>query len=1037
MPVAPESRMSNLQPPLHRSDGAGLRSDGAGPSSDGAGHLPAIPAELAAARLRAHAASTLPASLASVLVAGLLLWATLGRVDAAMRTAWLITLGATLALRLGVWRGHRREGAAADGPRWLLRYRWSIGLHGLAWGAAAALPVSLADPAQQAVLLFVLVGLAVGALTLTLFDPRAGFVFALLVTLPLALRLLAQPTPLPVATVVAWSMAAMLMALLWLAAVRARQARRTLAASRLAEAERARGAREAENLLRLIFDHAGQGISVFDSRLRLRAWNAQALVYNGLTPSQVRVGLPMRELIVLLARRGLFGAVDAEAEAERQLAGLAGPADPAQTGAGVTSTVRLVTPDGRHIEARRSRLPDGGFVMFHADITEREASRAALDAQQRMHTLVLDATEQGFWYIDNDQRTTDANPAMCRMLGLSLAQMMGRSIYDFVDEANAEIFRAHVRLRAEGHAEGYEIALRRSDGGVVYCFNNATPVLDAQGRKVGALGLFSDISAQKQAEAQVRQAGELLAQKSHVLEVTLDSLSQGVLSVDASGRCNAWNRRLLELLQIPESLMQSRPTFSDLRRHQLEQGHFGARLERLDDAGRTSVQRFLQGEPESLAERYQRIRDDGRVLEIVSHFAADGGMVRTYTDITERQAAEAALIAARDEAEQAREEAERANRAKSDFLSRMSHELRTPMNAILGFGQLLEADSADPLSPGQAQRVQALLRGGDHLLVLINEVLDIARIEAGTLQLTLQPVDVAALARDALALVQPVAQARGVTLSLAVVPPEGAADGACSALADATRLRQVLLNLLSNAIKFNRTAGQVRVLCRATPQALWLEVADQGPGIAPHQLPKLFQAFERLDVDGAIEGTGIGLALSRSLMGLMQGEIGVHSVPGEGSVFWLRLPSAGDARAPLAMADAPPVPLVQASRPRVLYIEDNEVNQLLMAGMLDHRPAIGLRMASHGEAGLAMAAAEPPDLVLLDIQLPDIDGHEVLRRLRTLPALRDTPVIAVSANAMPDDLEAARLAGFADYLTKPLDLKRLLAVVDAHLARRA
>jgi PAS domain S-box-containing protein len=875
----------------------------------------------------------------------------------------------------------------------------------------------------------------VGAVILTLFDPRAGVPFALLATLPLALRMGLQPAPMAVATVVAWVMAVLLMLMLAMAALQARRARRTLAASRLAEAERARGAQEAESLLRLIFDHAGQGISVFDSALRLRAWNAQAMAFAGLDPAQVQVGLPMRDLLVKLGRRGLFGEVDAETEACRQLEGLA------HAGSGPSSTAQLVTPDGRHVELRRNRLPDGGFVMFQADITEREASQAALAAQQRMRTLVLEATEQGFWYIDNELRTTDANPAMCRMLGVSRAQMMGRGIYDFVDEDNAEIFRAHVRLRAAGQAEGYEIALRRSDGSLVHCFNNATPVLDEQERKVGALGLFSDISAQKRAEAQVRQAGELLAQKSHVLEVTLDSLAQGVLSVDASGHCNAWNRRFLELLQLPESLMLTRPTISDLRRCQLEHGHFGEQLERLGDAGRSSLQRFMRGADDALADRHQRTRADGRVLEIVSHFAPDGSMVRTYTDITERQAAEAALIAARDEAEKAREEAERANRAKSDFLSRMSHELRTPMNAILGFGQLLEADRADPLSPGQARRVQALLRGGNHLLVLINEVLDIARIEAGTLQLTLQPMDVVALARDAMDLVQPVAQARGVVLMLNDAPAAsaamGAAGGPCMALADPTRLRQVVLNLLSNAIKFNRTAGQVRMVCRATPQAVWLEVADQGPGIAPDQLPKLFQAFERLDVDGAIEGAGIGLALSRSLMGLMHGEIGVNSTVGEGSVFWLRLPGAGAADAPTSNDDALAVPGAQAPRHDVLYVEDNEVNQLLMAGMLGHRPAIGLRIASHGEEGLAMAAARPPDLVLLDIQLPDIDGFEVLRRLRDLPGLRHTPVIAVSANAMPSDLDEARRAGFADYLTKPLAMKSLLAAVDAHLARRA
>ncbi|OYU68395.1 MAG: histidine kinase, partial [Burkholderiales bacterium PBB5] len=474
--------------------------------------------------------------------------------------------------------------------------------------------------------------------------------------------------------------------------------------------------------------------------------------------------------------------------------------------------------NGRYIEVRRSPLPDGGVVMVLTDITEREVTQAALAEQQAKLALVLERTEQGFWYIDNDLRTTDANPAMCRMLGLSREAMLGRSIFDFVDDANATIFKLHAQLRAQGQAEGYEIALRRDDGSLVHCFNNATPLVDADGHKVGALGMFSDISAQKRAEHQARRANELLAQKSQVLSATLDILDQGVLSVDQHGRCNAWNRRFLELLQLPESLMRGFPTLDEVRRFQSDHEHFGPRLEGLDEAGREAHQRFLRGEPDNLAPRYLRRRTDGTVVEVVTHLADGGSMVRTYTDMTARHQAEAALIAARDEAE-------RANRAKSDFLSRMSHELRTPMNAILGFGQLLDADAADPLSPGQRQRVQQLMRGGHHLLVLINEVLDIARIEAGTLHLDLHPVDVAALARDCVALVQPVAQVRGVQLT------DGTADGPCMAQADATRLKQVLLNLLSNAIKFNRADGQVRLTCRRDADAVVIEVSDEGPGI--------------------------------------------------------------------------------------------------------------------------------------------------------------------------------------------------------------
>jgi PAS domain S-box-containing protein len=705
--------------------------------------------DIGRARLQAHGNGTVWAAVASVVTAALFMWAQGQLRDLGRSSLWLLALVLAIGLRLLVQSRHRRDAQAAqDWPRWLWRYRAAIGLHGVVWGASVWLPVSLSDPEQQDVLLLMLTGLAVGAMTLTLFDLKAALLFALPCTLPLTLCLLLGPAPLSVATVVAMWMALLLMVMLTVAARRASRERRALAVTLRSENDNARGAREAEALLRMLFDHAGQGISVFDQQLRLRAWNQQSAEFIGVDPARVRAGLPLRVVLRSMARAGQFGPVDPEAEADRRLA-LAGSGRPA--------IVHQARADGRHIEVRRSPLPDGGVVMFIADVTEREASQVALAEQQAKLALVLERTEQGFWYIDNEQRTTDANPAMCRILGLGLEALLGRSIFDFVDEANAAVFRHHVQLRTQGQAEGYEIVLRRADGSPVHCFNYATPLIDAQGRKVGALGMFSDFSAQKQAEQQARQAGELLAQKSQLLSSTLDSLNQGVLSVDHQGRCNAWNRRFLALLQLPESLMQGFPTLDEVRRYQTEHLHFGAQLEGLDEVAREAHLRFLRGEPDNLAPRYLRWRADGTVIEVLSHFAADGSLVRTYTDVSEHHRAQAALMAARDEAE-------RANRAKSDFLSRMSHELRTPMNAILGFGQLMEADAADPLSPGQRQRVQQLMRGGHHLLVLINEVLDIARIEAGTLPLDLHPVDVAALARDCLALVQPVAQARGVQL---------------------------------------------------------------------------------------------------------------------------------------------------------------------------------------------------------------------------------------------------------------------------------
>ncbi len=911
---------------------------------------------------------------------------------------------------------------------------------------------------------------------------------------------------------------------------------------------------DSDGLLRLVFDHASEGISVFDAALRLQAWNPRFLTLTRLDPALVQRGAPLHGLLLALARAGEFGDVDADAEAQRRLALLA-----AQT----PSVSERTRPDGRTLELRRSPTPGGGFVMVHADITERKAAAATMANQQRMRSLLIEATEQGIWFIDNQLCTTDANPAMCRMLGLPQSQLLGRSIYEFVDEANAQIFRQQVLRRSQGQAEGYEVALLRSDGSLVHCYNNATPIFDAGGSKVGAVGMFSDISPLKRAEQQIRHTGELLAQKSQLLEATLDKLSQGVLSVGADGHTNAFNRRFLELLEIPLSLMQTRPTLQELTHYQREQGHFGPQLERIDAVGRDGLQRFLDGDNRALAARYQRTRRDGLVLEVQTHAATDGSVVRTYSDvtasvmaqqalqesearfrsmadaapalvwqsdrsgnpvwfnqrwlqytgralvhelalpwddrmhaedlqrtravfdaagragapyevefrlprsdgsvawiadhgiprftpdgsfdgfivygwdITERKAAEAALIAAK-------VEAERANRAKSEFLSRMSHELRTPLNAVLGFGQLMDTDAADPLSLSQRARLHELLRGGRHLLSLINDVLDLARIEAGTLHLELAPVELPALVHDCLRLVQSAAAERSITLTAS---PAG--EDTLRVLADPTRLKQVLLNLLSNAIKYSHAGGSVQLswqrLGDSESERVRIEVSDNGPGLSTHQQERLFHAFERLEAArSSVEGTGIGLALSKWLVDLMQGQIGVVSAPGAGSRFWLTLglvPRAGAEHGPVlpspgAAREAPAVPqqVAPARQHTVLYIEDNEVNQLLMEGMLAQRPGIRLLMAELPLPGLALALQERPDLVLLDIQLPGIDGFEVLRRLHASVATRDIPVVAVSANAMPADREKATSAGFVDYITKPIDLPVLLATVDRLLA---
>jgi PAS domain S-box-containing protein len=659
----------------------------------------------------------------------------------------------------------------------------------------------------------------------------------------------------------------------------------------------------------------------------------------------------------------------------------------------------------------------------------------------------------------------------------------------------------------------------------------------------------------------LRQLSEELGAQSEALQITLDSMAQGILSIGSDERTRFYNQRLLELLDLPASLMATRPTLKEIARFQDAHGHFGADLERIETSARPALAQWLYAADLDLPPVYFRRTLSGKTLEVKTRYLADGGLVRTFSDVTpyveaqrklsdsEAQARKLALVAAhtdnavtitgadrriewvnegftrltgyrldevvgrrkseflrgpqidlaevqrldekleqeggaagevmhrskdgrdywffvetrairdatgqvrqyisigrdvseRKAAEQelreARDAAQRASQAKSEFLSAMSHELRTPMNAILGFGQLLASDPGFVLPPRQQDQVGEILRAGRHLLALIDDVLDLTRVEAGKQQIAIEPVTLHPLVDDCLALMRPVAQERGITLELVTRP---ASD--CFVAADRTRLTQVLLNLLSNAIKYNRDGGRVRVDCLVDGDNLRLEVIDTGPGLSAAQRERLFNAFDRLGAEtGPIPGAGIGLVLSRRIVELMHGEIGVTSEPGQGSTFWLRLPRAQAPAPPRDPAGtAPPlaasVAAAQAAdgKSTVLYIEDNPVNLMLMEAMLEHEPGVRLITALEPALGLRLAQSERPRLILLDIQLPVISGFEVLRRLRADEATRATPVIAISANAMRGDIRQALDAGFDAYLTKPLDLELLRNTVRQALRR--
>ncbi|WP_136253218.1 ATP-binding protein [Onishia niordana] len=408
-------------------------------------------------------------------------------------------------------------------------------------------------------------------------------------------------------------------------------------------------------------------------------------------------------------------------------------------------------------------------------------------------------------------------------------------------------------------------------------------------------------------------------------------------------------------------------------------------------------------------------RFDQALLDWIEPFTSTCALlINFYRQHAKRESIIAELASARDQAE-------KANLAKSDFLSSMSHELRTPLNSILGFAQLLANSRKSLLNERQQRQVRQIERSGQHLLGLINKVLDLAKIEAGHLQLSLESLSLRALIEDAGDTMSGIAENAGITLN--ATPP----DPDLAVIADYTRAKQVLLNLLSNAIKYNRDAGRVDLYVTRIDQRARVTVSDTGHGIAEEYRAELFEPFQRLNAaKSAIEGTGIGLSITRELVEHMQGAIGVDSIPGEGSDFWFELPLAeGDAVTHLKTARSRNNTKHQIPGRRLLYIEDNPANQRLMQDIIDELDDFDLQLAPSAEVGIELIRHRSPDLVLMDLHLPGMDGYQGLAALRRNPANADLPVVALSANAMARDRERGYKAGFDAYLTKPLDLTSL------------
>ena len=652
-----------------------------------------------------------------------------------------------------------------------------------------------------------------------------------------------------------------------------------------------------------------------------------------------------------------------------------------------------------------------GVIGVGIDVTERLAERNQALALSGRIELMVESAGVGLWSVESGSGKVQWNRRMFQIYGLAegAAPTLKQWMQSLVHPDDRDRLR-HERQQAHAAGEPVfdtEFRIVRPDGSVrwVVCSSRREAT---QGQPM-VFGIHLDVTERRQTEEALSQAREriLLATSGAGIATWDRDLVRGI---------SYWDPQMYRLRglspQDPRSIQQLRScVHPDDLPLLLSDYEVALGDPQCDTTNREFRVIWPDGSVHWLATRGTILRDDaGQAVR----------MLGVNWDITERKQA--------DQARRDKEAAEQASRAKSAFLARMSHELRTPLNAVLGFAQVLQADGPYGLTPGQRQKVDHIHTAGRHLLALIDDVLDLSRIESGAIKLEQAPLAVEDVVTDALQMMGPMARKHDIVMT--TQPLSGVV------LADPQRLRQVLMNLLSNALKYNRPGGRVVVHAVQDKDAVGIAVQDTGRGMNERQLAGLFEPFNRLGVEReGIEGTGIGLSIAQQLTQHMGGRIDVNSRPGQGSEFVLWLPAAPLARAPSPQAAGPsePAPHARTDRGvlRLLYIEDNEVNVLLVQELVALRAHVVLDCAVDGLSGIAQAVAQRPDVVLIDMHLPDIDGHEVLRRLRAQPATAAARCIALSANAMPEDVQRALAEGFDDYWTKPIDIRRFLSALDA------
>ena len=694
---------------------------------------------------------------------------------------------------------------------------------------------------------------------------------------------------------------------------------------------------------------------------------------------------------------------------------------------------------------RNSNAQVVGAVLVFRNVTGEYAAQQALRDSAALVQTILNTVVDGIVTLQARGGIVEkVNPAAERMFGYTAEELAGQSFSMLIpeldqDQRNGSLAYYSASDEARAVGLGREVVGRRKDGSL-FPMEIAVSEMSLGGQRYFT-GILRDISARKLAEAALRKAGALQS-------AIFNSANFSCIATDARGVIQIFNVGAERMLGYAAADVMNKITPADIS----DPNEVIARAKALSTELGTQIEpgfealvfKASRGIEDIYALTY--IRKDGSHLPAVVSVTAlrDAqeaiiGYLLIGTDNTARMHVEAerallyqALQDKNAELEGAKSVAERANKAKTDFLSSMSHELRTPLNAILGFTQLMESGTPAP-TPVQKRNLEQILKAGWYLLELINEILDLALIESGKATLSAEPVSLAEVMLECRSMIEPQAHKRGLGMTF----PHFETRWFVSA--DRTRVKQVLINLLFNATKYNRQGGEVAVECtQPRPGVIRISIRDTGAGMTPEQLAQLFQPFNRLGQEsGAEEGTGIGLVVTKRLVEMMGGSIGVESTVGVGSVFWveLRLTTAPQfdanegehaALAPLLAPDNTPLRTL-------LYVEDNPANLELVEQLIARRSDLRLLSAADADLGIEYARVYQPALILMDINLPGMSGIDAMKCLRADPATAQIPIIALSANAVPRDIEKALEAGFFNYLTKPIKVNQFMAALDVAL----